>query len=861
MEQNEYKKLRIFIASPSDVKNERARLDSVVDHLNKGLADNLGIVLEIKEWSQVVPNMGRGQQVIFDQIPVSTWDLMIGILWLSYGTPSGGNDKNISGTHEEFNVAYETWKKTGKPRIMFYRCTRSLEDVTKIDAAALGKINEFFKSFEVSGTNQGLYKTYDSPENFERLVHDHIEKFILEYSKKEQNKIVTPEEIQEWFPKIPNTLPRRADFFGRGKEMERVLSALGENERGWGVVIDGIGGIGKTALAVEAAYRCQELGMFDAYVFISAKINRLEPTGIKDLTTTANTLDTFLSETAQALGQPGLAKLASQERKDAIVDHLRTIRALLIFDNLETLGKEEQEALADWLRILPQPCKAILTSRRRGGEGGLWLRLEKLTWDDAHQIISNELKHDGILANKLRQAGEKRWQELYDETGGSPLALMHILGILRIRTAMTFDNALKILRSKTTDTELVRFVFQEAQKDLSANDIQVLSTLSFFVPSAPFDALQDITGISRQALETTLDRLGTLSLVNALTGVERYDLHPLTRTYVRDELLSSDDKMLIFGSKFSQYWVKYAENYGGDEGYLTFDRLEYEWENLDAAANFLWEITGLNGDLIRNKEAAYFLSELVDSLNQFMWFCGRWDERIRLNNRSYLAMIALKDWKKGGWHAYRVAFTFSNRPSIEETSLWVKLCNDAWEFSGSKYLQSIGIRMMGLLAYEKGDYRTAKINLKKALSMMKESGEEQRIIPILNDLGSTERDDGNLESAEKYHLRALRLARKHNLKEPQAYISGSLGKLAISKNKLYEAKKWFEEEKALGKDVGRISLVAMANYQLACVYESEKKYDVALELAKEALPIFAQLNHGVLKSVQKLIERLEKRFY
>jgi hypothetical protein len=42
--------------------------------------------------------MGRGQKVIFDQLPVDQWDIMIGILWLRYGMPSGGsNPEQYSG--------------------------------------------------------------------------------------------------------------------------------------------------------------------------------------------------------------------------------------------------------------------------------------------------------------------------------------------------------------------------------------------------------------------------------------------------------------------------------------------------------------------------------------------------------------------------------------------------------------------------------------------------------------------------------------------------------------------------------------------------------------------------------------------
>jgi hypothetical protein len=73
------KKLRIFAASPSDVANERARLAAVVEDL-KALAEYVGVTLELVDWRQVVPDLGRAEQVIFDQLKPDTWDLFIGIL-------------------------------------------------------------------------------------------------------------------------------------------------------------------------------------------------------------------------------------------------------------------------------------------------------------------------------------------------------------------------------------------------------------------------------------------------------------------------------------------------------------------------------------------------------------------------------------------------------------------------------------------------------------------------------------------------------------------------------------------------------------------------------------------------------------
>jgi len=190
MPKDGYRKISIFIAAPNDVATEKARIISIVQQLNRELADELSIVLEVKEWSQVVPSMGRGQKVIFDQLPVEQWDILIGILWLRYGTPSGGSDPEQSGTHEEFTMAYECWQKTGKPHIIFYRCIRPPEDVTKIDTDSLIRINTFYKQFETGGKNQGLYSTYEAINDFENLVRNHLERILLEHGKQESDKTI-----------------------------------------------------------------------------------------------------------------------------------------------------------------------------------------------------------------------------------------------------------------------------------------------------------------------------------------------------------------------------------------------------------------------------------------------------------------------------------------------------------------------------------------------------------------------------------------------------------------------------------------------------------------------------------------------
>jgi tetratricopeptide (TPR) repeat protein len=804
--------------------------------------------------------MGRGQQVIFDQIPVTSWDLMIGILWLRYGTPSGGANPSESGTHEEFTAAYEMWKQIGKPRIVFYRCTRSPEDITKLNLDDLTKINQFFKEFETGGRHEGLYRAYDTAENFERLVRNHVIEFIVQYSEQVGRKIVTPETLQVYAPKIPNNLPRRQAFFGRVKEMETVMRALSPADRTWGVLVDGIGGIGKSAIAIEAAYRVQEEILFDAFVFVTAKTNILEPTGIKELKSPARTLDEFLNETSRILGQPGITKLTGEEKRRALIEVLRSLRTLLIYDNLETLTKEEQEGIADFLRELPQGCKAVITSRRRGGEGGVWLRLEKLDWDAARGIIENQISLDIGLASKLNRVGKSRWQELFDETNGSPLALVHTMGLMRIRGALTFDGALKMLRGNR-DADLQKFIFQEAGKELTDNDKAALGALSFFVPSTTFEAWMEVAELSRNALETTIDRLSAFSLVDVLTGEERYALHPLTRAFVQHEMLAEANVAYETGMRFAQYWVDYSERYGGWErdSYKTYDRLEVEWMNLDTAANWLWVSANVKGESLEDKNAGQKLSKLVRALQQFLIFYGRLDESIELYTQAYEIDLAMQNWAWAGWRAYDVAIIYLKRSLLDDAALWTDRCVKLWEREGSNNEQAEAKRIRGLVAQERRDYPNAIKIFQESLSIFRDLGMDREVSVVLGDLGYVVRLGGEYDRAEVYFRDALSLSRKTGDKEEEVYLLGMLGTVDIDRGKPEEACKWFEQALPLAKEVGRQDYIAYLQYRLACTHEAEGQIDLALPLAQDALKIYGRLRFSQEEKARELVDRLEKR--
>jgi len=163
-------RIRVFVASPSDVQEERDQLRTVIDELNRLIGDEKGVVLELVRWeTHVAPDMGRPQEVINRQ--VGPYDIFIGIMWKRFGTPTGHAD---SGTHEEFTAAFESWQVTRRPRIMFYfsqapYTLRSPEDVDQLRRVL---------AFRAQMEKQALVWEYNGATAFPPFAREHLTRAI-----------------------------------------------------------------------------------------------------------------------------------------------------------------------------------------------------------------------------------------------------------------------------------------------------------------------------------------------------------------------------------------------------------------------------------------------------------------------------------------------------------------------------------------------------------------------------------------------------------------------------------------------------------------------------------------------------------
>ena len=128
------RQLRVVLASPSDVQEERNLVPRVIEEINEGVAEDRNLHLSLLRWeTDAYPGFHPdGPQGLIDSLlGIEHSDILIGIFWWRMGTPVHDAP---SGTVHEINKAIEAWREKGRPHIMIYFCQRAYTPKTSKEA-------------------------------------------------------------------------------------------------------------------------------------------------------------------------------------------------------------------------------------------------------------------------------------------------------------------------------------------------------------------------------------------------------------------------------------------------------------------------------------------------------------------------------------------------------------------------------------------------------------------------------------------------------------------------------------------------------------------------------------------------------
>jgi hypothetical protein len=175
-----YRKVRVFLASPGEVAQERAIAREVLDEINRTVADERGVVFQVYGWdSDAYPGYGGdGQSIINREIgDMGRYDLFIGIMWNRFGTetPRAG-----SGTEEEFDRAVKSFEQNARPDIWLYFRQGAADLNTQAQLTQKMKV----LAFRERGQKKGLTWDYSSPEEFRRVFHGHVVRWLTDTTRR-----------------------------------------------------------------------------------------------------------------------------------------------------------------------------------------------------------------------------------------------------------------------------------------------------------------------------------------------------------------------------------------------------------------------------------------------------------------------------------------------------------------------------------------------------------------------------------------------------------------------------------------------------------------------------------------------------
>ena len=638
---------------------------------------------------------------------------------------------------------------------------------------------------------------------------------------------------------IPHNLPTLQPFFGREEELKKIADALDPDSRTWGALIDGPGGMGKTSLAVRAAYDASP-DAFKKIIFISLKTRELDDDGVRDLSGfLISGLIELLNELARELSRDDILKAPAEQHPRLLLDALRGTQTLLVLDNLESLVKPERDTLFTFIKKLPAGCKAILTSRGRIGSGAEELILQKLSPEAALSTLAELAIHNPLLA----KTSEAERLVLYRETAGKPLLLRWTAGQLGRGHCLTFTDALHFIRSCPEGNDPLEFIFGDLVEDFEEAETKAICALSYFTLPASVAHVAPLAGLPEPETDRALRKLTVRSLAVPTDELKTFTLVPMVADFLRKK---KPEVVAETGNRLEKRaYALIIEN--GYQKHDRFPTLEAAWPGIAPALPLF--LVGDNGRL----------QNVCGALERFFEFQGRWDERLALCEKAEAKAIAFKDYNNAGWRAEKAGYIHYLRQQPDAVLACASRAAAHWALSKAGARErAFAIRLRGIGHQLKSDYPASIAAYHEALDLHRSLATESEYVALcLNDLATAEKASGDLAAAEGHFREALRLARADGYPEGVATYTGNLAELALDRKDWPAAETLAREALPLSEAIHRQELIAFNCYVLANASVRQGKAAEALPHARRAVEIYTRLGSPDLELARAILRECE----
>ena len=554
----------------------------------------------------------------------------------------------------------------------------------------------------------------------------------------------------------PNNLPHQlASFVGREREMQLARELLAAHRL---VTVVGMGGMGKTRLAVQVAAEVVDQHADGVWLVDLAALR--DPQRVVQIVASAR----------RVVEEPG------RPLRDALLAYVLERSLLIVLDNCEHLVGACAE-LARMLLGAGSSLRLLATSReplQLTGEATLPLSALAtpglLVPDDPEALSRFDAVRLFVERAQAVSPGFQLDATNADAVGaicrrldGIPLAIE--LASARVRTLPVQQIAVRLLDrlrllASGDPTVLPRQRTLQALIDwshelLTDSERRLLRQLAVFAGGWTVEAAEAICADAGDEDETVLELLARLverSLVAMEPGGERYRLLEIVRRYAQAKLEESGEGPILARRHFDFYLALATQARGelvGPDQATWLARLDAELENLLLAHH--WAAGSAEG--VEPGVA------LVSAL-KFYWI-----------NRGLLEL------------GMRTTLEALRRPEVSEAS------------------RCKGLFHAGQIAYVLGRYAEARECLRESLELAERVGDRRTLAAALQPLGLAAMGEGDRAAARAYLEQAVTLARTRDPREVAAALS-ALALLLRLEGRTAEARKSYEEMLEISRDLG-----------------------------------------------------------
>jgi len=609
------------------------------------------------------------------------------------------------------------------------------------------------------------------------------------------------------------------DFVGRELEIGTLINALRRKNRACIAGISGMGGIGKTELALLVAERLRD-DYPDAQFFINLQGTDANPRSPQEAMATC--IRAFLGPEA---------KLPEEFEQLSLLyrSQLSEKRVLLLLDNAADSAQVR-------LLLPPTGCAVLVTSRQSIALPGMTpLTLHPLTEEEARQLLLE-------IAPRAEPAAE----QICKLCGYLPLALRAAGSLLAITAdldpvfyaAQLQDERSRLERIGTEGVEIdVAASFNLSYVRLASEAARVFRSLSVFPTT--FDAAADEV-VCADAGHVQLSDLVRRSLVLYDESTKRYRLHDLARLFA-DGKLRRVERAAVQKRHATHYlYVLSAATDLYLEGVESLLRglalFDLEWGNIQAGHAWVEAQLGTaDTEVLRLRmvypNAGLYILDLRQNSR----------ERIRWLEIALAAARRLKEREGEGatlgnlGNAYARLGDSGRAIEFHEQALLID------REVGDRRGESIALGNLGAAYTRLGGTRRAIQFFEQQLTIDREIGYRRGEGIALGNLGLAYYDLGEIDRAIEFHEQALLIDREIGDRQGEGVDLGNLGAAYARLGETRRAIQFFEQQLSIAREIGDRRGEGTDLWNLSLTLDQLGEHAKAIQYAEQALAIYEQI--------------------